>query len=61
MKVVILFDGVADGWSDRDVAAVLDSVGRVAEVLRQAGHSVQRVPARPGLRWLAACRRADVV
>jgi len=61
VKVVILFDGVADGWSDRDVAAVLDSVGRVAEVLRQAGHSVQRVPARPGLRWLAACRRADVV
>lgn len=61
MKVVILFDGVADDWSDKDVAAVLDSVGRVAEVLREAGHSVRRVPVLPGLRWLAACRRADVV
>jgi D-alanine-D-alanine ligase len=33
----------------------------VAEVLLGAGHGVQRVPVRPGLRWLAACRRADVV
>jgi D-alanine-D-alanine ligase len=39
----------------------MESVGRVADVLRGAGHSVQRVPVRPGLRWLAACRRADVV
>ena len=61
MKAVILYDGVADGWSDKDVSAVLDSVQRVAEVLRGAGHSVQRVPVRPGLRWLAPCRRADVV
>jgi len=61
MKIVILYDGVADGWSDKDVAAVMGSVRRVADVLREAGHSVQRVPVRPGLRWLAPCRRADVV
>lgn len=61
MRVVVLYDGVADGWSDKDVSAVLESVSRVAEVLRGAGHSVQRVPVRPGLRWLAPCRRADVV
>lgn len=61
MKVVVLYDGVAQGWSDQDIAAVLDSVTRVAAVLRGAGHSVQRVPVRPGLRWLASCRRADVV
>lgn len=61
MKVVILYDGVADDWSDRDVAGVMQSVRRVAEVLRSAGHLVQRVPVRPGLRWLAPCRRADVV
>lgn len=61
MKVVVLYDGVAQGWSDQDIAAVLDSVNRVAAVLCGAGHSVQRVPVRPGLRWLASCRRADVV
>jgi D-alanine-D-alanine ligase len=61
VKIVILYDGVADGWSDKDVSAVLGSVRRVADVLRDAGHSVQRVPVRPGLRWLAPCRRADVV
>jgi hypothetical protein len=61
VKVVILYDGVADDWSDRDVSAVIQSVRRVAEVLRSAGHVVQRVPVRPGLRWLAPCRRADVV
>lgn len=61
MKVAVLYDGAAEGWSDKDISAVLESVTRVAEVLRAAGHSVQRVPVRPGLRWLAACRRADVV
>lgn len=61
MKVVILYDGVADGWSDQDIRAVMESVTRVADVLRDAGHAVQRVPVRPGLRWLAPCRRADVV
>ena len=54
MKAVILYDGVADGWSDKDVSAVMESVGRVADVLRGAGHSVQRVPVRPGLRWSAS-------
>jgi D-alanine-D-alanine ligase-like ATP-grasp enzyme len=61
VKAVILYDGVADGWSDKDVSAVLETVARVAEVLRGAGHSAQRIPVRPGLRWLAPCRRADVV
>jgi D-alanine-D-alanine ligase len=61
VKVVILYDGVADDWSDRDVAGVMQSVRRVAEVLGSTGHDVQRIPVRPGLRWLPPCRRADVV
>jgi len=61
MKIVILYDGVADDWSDQDISAVMVSVRRVADVLREAGHSVQLVPVRPGLRWLAPSRRADVV
>ncbi len=61
MKTVITYDGAAQGWSDEDIRQVLESVTRVATILRDAGHDVQRVPVRPGLRWLAACRRADLV
>lgn len=61
MNIVILYDGAADDWSDEDVRGVLVSVAGVSQALRKAGHAVQRVPVRPGLRWLAACRRADVV
>jgi D-alanine-D-alanine ligase len=61
VRIVVLYDGVAEGWSDKDISAVLESVNRVTAVLRGAGHSVQRVPVQPGLRWLAPCRRADVV
>jgi D-alanine-D-alanine ligase len=61
VKIAILYDGLAQGWSDEDIRQVLESVDRIADIVRAAGHDAQRVPVRPGLRWLAPCRRADVV
>lgn len=61
MKVVVLYDGAAQGWSDEDIRQVIGSATQIADILRGAGHEVQRVPVRPGLRWLAACRKADAV
>jgi D-alanine-D-alanine ligase len=61
MRIVVLYDGAADDWSDEDVRQVVDSAGQIAGILRDAGHQVQCVPVRPGLRWLAAVRRADAV
>lgn len=61
MNVVILYDAGADHWSDADVRAVVTSVRRVAAILQAAGHQVRRVPVRPGLKWVQACRRADLV
>jgi D-alanine-D-alanine ligase len=59
--VVVLYDGAADDWSDEDVRQVVDSAAQIADILRAAGHQVQCVPVRPGLKWLAAARRADAV
>lgn len=61
MRIAILYDGGARDWSDEDIRSVLEVVGRVGAILRAAGHEVVRVPARHGLRWLAPCRRADLV
>ena len=61
MRVAILYDGGARDWSDEDITSVLEVVGRIAAILRAAGHEVVRVPARNGLRWIAPCRRADLV
>jgi D-alanine-D-alanine ligase len=61
MKIVVLYDGAAQGWSDEDIRQVVGSASVIADILRSAGHEVQRVPVRPGLRWLAACRKADAV
>jgi D-alanine-D-alanine ligase len=61
MRVAILYDGVADTWSAADVREVMTAVTEIARVLRGAGHAVDRVPVRSGLRWLTRCRQADVV
>lgn len=61
MRVAILYDGVAHTWTAADVREVLDAVTQIARVLRRAGHAVDRVPVRSGLRWLTRCREADVV
>jgi D-alanine-D-alanine ligase len=61
MKIVVLYDGAADDWSDEDVRQVVDSAAQIADILRAAGHQTQCVPVRHGLRWLAAVRRADAV
>ena len=61
MRVAILYDGGARDWSEEDITSVLEVVGRIAAILRAAGHDVVRVPARDGLRWIAPCRRADLV
>jgi D-alanine-D-alanine ligase len=61
MRVAILYDGVADTWSASDVREVMAAVTEIADVLRDAGHAVDRVPVRSGLRWLTRCRQADAV
>ena len=61
MRLVVLYDGAAQDWSDEDVRQVVDSATQIADILRAAGHQVQCVPVRAGLRWLAAVRRADAV
>ena len=61
MRIAILYDGGARDWTDEDITSVLDVVTRIATILRAAGHEVVRVPARDGLRWLASCRRADLI
>ena len=61
MKVVLLYDAGADHWSDADVTAVMVSLRRIGAILRAAGHQVQPVAARPGLAWVRACQRADLV
>lgn len=61
MRIAILYDGGARDWSDEDISSVLSVVARIGGIFRSAGHEVVRVPARQGLRWLAPCRRADLV
>lgn len=61
MKVVVLYDAGADHWSDADVTAVRAALQRIGDILRAAGHEVRRVAVRPGLAWVGACQRADLV
>jgi len=62
MKVAILFDAGSSEWSPQDVAAVLDNVHEVRDVLRRRGHEVELLAVRLGdFRWLSRARRADLV
>lgn len=62
MKVAIIFDAGSSEWSAADVAAVLENVHEVRNVLRAHEHEVELVPVRAGeFRWLTRCRRADLI
>jgi D-alanine-D-alanine ligase len=62
MKVVVIYDAGSDEWSPQDVAAVVENVREVREVLRARGHEVDLVPVKLGdFRWLTRCRKADLV
>lgn len=61
MKVGVLFDGGAVTWTDEDVRQVMEVVDRVSGIFRERDHEVIRIPVRPGLRWLAPCRRMDLI
>ena len=61
MKVAILYDGHADGWSEADIQSVREVVECVADVLAATGHVVSRVPVKPGLEWIEGCRHVDLV
>src|SRR5688572_4895984 len=62
MKVVVIYDAGSDEWSPQDVAAVVENVREVREVLRGRGHEVDLVPVKLGdFRWLTRCRKADLV
>ncbi|HEU5050259.1 MAG TPA: ATP-grasp domain-containing protein [Gemmatimonadales bacterium] len=62
MKVVVIYDAGSQDWSPQDVAAVLENVREVREVLRARGHDAELVPVRLGdFRWLTRCRKADLV
>ena len=56
MKVVVIYDAGSDEWSPQDVAAVVENVREVREVLRARGHEVDLVPVKLGdFRWLTRC------
>src|SRR5213592_1702385 len=61
VRVVVLYDPGADDWTADDVAAVMKAVDEIAAIFVGLGHHVQKLPVRHDCRWLAACRRADLV
>lgn len=62
MKAAIIFDAGSSDWSPQDVAAVLENVHEVRDVLRRGGHEVELVPVRHAdFRWLSRARRADLI
>jgi D-alanine-D-alanine ligase len=61
MRLVILYDPGGDDWTPEDVAGVMRAVDDIARIFVGMGHQVQKTPVRHDLRWLAVCRRADLV
>jgi len=61
MKLVILYDPGANDWTAEDVASVLRAVDDISAIFGGMGHQVHKVPVRQDQRWLAQCRRADLV
>lgn len=61
MKLVILYDPGADDWTQEDIASVMRAVDEISRIFSGMGHQVQKVPVRHDQRWLASCRRADLV
>jgi D-alanine-D-alanine ligase len=61
VRLVILYDPGAEDWTAEDVASVMHAVDDVGAIFAAMGHQVQKVPVRQDQRWLAHCRRADLV
>jgi D-alanine-D-alanine ligase len=61
VRLVILYDPGAEDWTAEDVASVMRAVDDIGGIFAAMGHQVQKVPVRPDQRWLAQCRRADLV
>jgi D-alanine-D-alanine ligase len=61
MKLVILYDPGASDWSAEDIAGVMKAVDEIAEIFASRGHTAQKVPVRHDMKWLAWCRRSDLV
>lgn len=61
MRLVILYDPGADDWTQEDIAGVMVAVDAIGRIFADMGHQVQKVPVRHDMRWLAICRRADLV
>jgi D-alanine-D-alanine ligase len=61
VKLVVLYDPGATDWTADDIASVMRAVDDVAAIFAAMGHQVQKVPVRNDQRWMALCRRADLV
>lgn len=61
MRLAVLYDPGADDWTAEDVQGVMKAVDDIAAIFAALGHEVRKVPVRHDLRWLQACRRADLV
>jgi D-alanine-D-alanine ligase len=61
VRIGVLYDGYAAGWSDEDIRRVLDSVQSIVDVLGTAGHEVTQIAVRPGLQWVSSCQDSDLV
>lgn len=62
MKVAIIFDAGMEDWTPQDIAAVVENVHEVRDVLRRRGHDATLVPVRHrDIRWLSRVSRADLI
>jgi D-alanine-D-alanine ligase len=61
MRVVVLYDPGGADWTPADVLSVLEPLKAVVQVFTELGHNATKVAVRPNLRWLAACRGAELV
>ena len=60
LKIAVIYDGGAEGWTPEDIQAVLESVAAVCRVLTSSGHDVSRIPVSDDLDWFDAVRAADL-
>jgi D-alanine-D-alanine ligase len=61
MRLTILYDPGAADWTAEDVAGVMQAVDEIGAIFTGLGHAVQKVAVHRDLKWLAACRRTDLV
>lgn len=61
MRIAVLYDPGGPDWTPADVRSILQPVAAITEIFQNLGHEVHRVAVRKTLRWLARCRKADLV